>query len=137
MTLHSPLRTTNDLVHRGGLSGWQKKRATELLVADLTNPAALKEVATGCGISVGHFNRAFRNSTGQSPHQWLIHYRIQKAKNLLLETSASLIAIALDCGFSDQSHFTRMFTRHVGTTPGRWRRIQRIAGPAGEESASA
>lgn len=137
MSLHHPSKIPADPAHRGGLSGWQEKRATELLVADLTSPAALKDVATGCGISVGHFNRAFRNSTGQSPRQWLIGYRIQKAKRLLLETSNSLIAIAFECGFSDQSHFTRMFTRHVGQAPGRWRQLQRVAGPVGGKPASA
>ena len=114
--------SANVLRDRGGLSGWQKLRAKQLLAADLNSPIALKDVATDCGISVGHFNRAFRRSTGYSPHQWLIRYRIQRAKNLLQETSSSLIAIALECGFSDQSHFTRMFMRHVGETPGRWRR---------------
>lgn len=118
----STLETADGLAGRGGLSGWQKNRATALLVANLSSPAALKDIATHCGISVGHFTRAFRNSTGYSPHQWLILYRIELAKNLLLETSGSLIAIAVECGFADQSHFTRMFTRHVGETPGRWRR---------------
>lgn len=123
-----------DPAPRGGLLGWQQKRATELLVADLTSPAELKDVATGCGISLGHFNRAFRNTTGQSPRQWLIRYRIQKAKRLLLETSNSLIAIAFECGFSDQSHFTRMFTRHVGQAPGRWRQMQRADDAGGERT---
>jgi AraC family transcriptional regulator len=137
MSLNPRPTATTDPAHRGGLSGWQEKRATELLVADLTSPAALKDVATGCGISVGHFNRGFRISTGQSPRQRLIGYRIQKAKRLLLETSNSLIAIAFECGFSDQSHFTRMFARHVGQAPGRWRQMQRVAGPAGGKPASA
>ncbi|MGK9286391.1 helix-turn-helix transcriptional regulator [Sinorhizobium meliloti] len=57
-----------------------------------------------------------------TPYQWLLRERINRARTLLLETDASLSEVAISCGFSDQSHFTRVFTNVVGTTPGLWRR---------------
>jgi AraC family transcriptional regulator len=64
-------------------------------------------------------------NTGLAPHQWLVQQRIAKAKDLLTRSSQSLADIASDCGFSDQSHFTRVFLRAVGATPAEWRRLHR------------
>ena len=60
-----------------------------------------------------------------APHQWLQHRRLERAKQALEKSSASLSAIAVDCGFADQSHFTRTFSRAVGVSPGAWRRAKR------------
>jgi AraC family transcriptional regulator len=73
---------------------------------------------------VTHFARAFRQSIGASPHQWLLARRIDKAMSLLAGSDLTLAQIALACGFSDQSHLTRVFKVAVGTSPGRWRRSQ-------------
>jgi len=107
---------------QGGLAPWQEKRSKEMLAGDLTGGTPLNEIARACGLSVGHFSRAFRRSTGFSPHAWLQHIRIETAKAMLRRREPPLAAIALACGFADQSHFTRIFTRRVGLSPGAWRR---------------
>ncbi|WP_345774973.1 helix-turn-helix transcriptional regulator [Sinorhizobium sp. K101] len=55
-------------------------------------------------------------------YRWLLRERITRARTLLLESDAALSEVAISCGFSDQSHFTRVFSSIVGTTPGAWRR---------------
>ena len=109
---------------RGGLAPWQQRRAREMLTDDFTTIVSLSEVATECGLSVGHFARAFRESTGDAPHRWLVKQRIDRAKIMLSDERRRLADIAVDCGFSDQSHFSRMFVRETGTPPGVWRRLR-------------
>lgn len=109
----------------GRLAPWQERRAKELLAANLDGGVALADLAGACDLSIRHFTRAFRGSTGMSPHAWLRHQRVEKAKNLLTNRNFVITKIALDCGFADQSHFTRVFQRAVGISPGAWRRIYR------------
>ena len=84
--------------------------------------AVFRRLAEECGLSPRHFARAFRQSTGVPPHRWLMRHRVQRAKELLRRQALSLADIALRCGFADQSHFTRVFSREVGFSPGQWRR---------------
>lgn len=114
---------------RGGLAGWQERRAKEILAAHLTGQIALQEVAQACSPSVSHFSRAFREATGLAPHQWLLHRRIEAAKLAMQDARLPLADVALACGFADQSHFTRVFSKQVGISPGCWRRYAEI-GPA-------
>jgi AraC-like DNA-binding protein len=107
---------------RGGLAPWQEKRAREMLSAHLDGDLPLSLLAEECGLSAGHFARAFRRSVGTSPHQWLLQRRVDRATGLLRDGRSTLIEVALACGFADQSHFTRVFTRIVGVSPGAWRR---------------
>ena len=107
---------------RGGLAAWQIKRAKEILSADLDGRVPLKEVASECRLSVSHFSRAFRRTMGAAPHNWLLTHRIAVAKEKLRDRRLSLSDVALACGFADQSHLTRVFTRIVGVSPGAWRR---------------
>ena len=104
------------------LALWQETAAKKLMTQDLTCPPTLPALATACGMSANGFAKGFRGSTGLSPRQWLISFRIARAQDMLAESAAPLSAIALDCGFCDQSHFTRSFTRMVGKTPAVWRR---------------
>jgi AraC family transcriptional regulator len=107
---------------RGGLSPWQVRRAKEILSANLDGNVLLKEVARECRLSVSHFSRAFRRSMGMAPHNWLLAHRIEVAKEKLRDGGLSLSDVALTCGFANQSHLTRVFTRMVGVSPGAWRR---------------
>jgi AraC-like DNA-binding protein len=109
-------------IARGGLAAWQERRAKDLLAANLDGAIALAEIARECQLSIGHFSRAFRQSTGVAPHRWLMNRRVELAKDLLRDRKSSLSQIALRCGFADQSHFTRVFTRRAGVSPGAWRR---------------
>lgn len=107
---------------RGGLAPWQLRRAMEILDAHIEGDISPEWLAYECGLSPSHFARAFRASTGLPPHRWLLQRRVDRAKNALTNTGMSLVAIALSCGFADQSHFTRVFSRLVGISPGAWRR---------------
>jgi AraC-like DNA-binding protein len=107
---------------QGGLAAWQEKRSKEMLAGDLTGATPLSEIVQACGLSISHFSREFRRSTGLAPHAWLLHTRVETAKAMLRGREAPLSAIALACGFADQSHFTRVFTRRVGLSPGAWRK---------------
>jgi AraC family transcriptional regulator len=109
----------------GALARWQEQRAKELLEANITGRISLADLAQACELSIRHFTRAFRQSTGMSPHGWLVHLRIEKAKSLLATSRRVLADIALECGFSDQSHFARTFQRAVGLSPAAWQRLHR------------
>ncbi|MCC8943000.1 helix-turn-helix transcriptional regulator [Bradyrhizobium sp. Arg68] len=107
---------------RGGLAPWQLRRACERLESDLGGSMSLQQIAAELGLSVSHFSRAFRISTGLPPHQWLLRQRIEAAKQLLAVRDLALAEIAMSAGFANQSHFTRVFSAAVGVSPGVWRR---------------
>src|SRR6202166_3473739 len=107
---------------RGGLAPWQERRAREILHANIKSGVALKEVARECGISVGYFSHAFHRTLGVAPHKWLIEQRVVLSKEKLRDDGLSLSDVAMECGFSDQSHLTRVFRQTVGVSPGAWRR---------------
>jgi AraC-like DNA-binding protein len=106
----------------GGLSPSRERRAKEFLTACLDSDVSVAQVAQECGLSRAHFIKAFRQSTGLTPHKWLQIYRIDRVKSQLMATSASIVDIALACGFADQSHLTRTFGQIVGVPPATWRR---------------
>ena len=112
---------------RGGLATWQERRAKELLSANLQGDVSTADLARACSLSVSHFARAFRQTTGLPPHQWLLRRRIDEAHTLLRDARISLAELARACGFADQSHFTKVYTRLRGISPGAWRRQQEIA----------
>lgn len=108
----------------GGLAPWQLTRAKELMNANLDGSISLADVAAQCRLSTGHFARAFTQSTGMPPHRWLLRRRVERAKHLLCDFRLTLMDVAIQSGFADQSHLTRVFSRLVGETPGVWRRVQ-------------
>lgn len=116
---------------RGGLAPWQMKRACERLESDLGGKFSLQQIAAEFGLSVSHFSRAFRISTGLPPHQWLLHQRVKAATQLLTVRDLPLAEIAISAGFANQSHFTRVFSTLIGVSPGAWRR-ERLGASQGE-----
>lgn len=112
-------------LRRGGLSPVHERRAKARLTADLQADTRLDDLARECGLSKRHFLRAFKTSTGEPPHRWLLGRRVERAKELLAGSNLDLSEIAALCGFSDQSHLNRMFRRQTGNTPGAWRRAHR------------
>jgi AraC family transcriptional regulator len=112
------------ILMKGGLSPRQKARAEAFLAANFSRNVSLGEVASFCGISRAHFARAFRQTIGIPPHQWLLRYRIDRAKAMMRDDHLNLAALSVACGFSDQSHFTHIFTRMTGLSPGAWRQEQ-------------
>jgi AraC family transcriptional regulator len=108
---------------RGGLAPWQVKRACEKLDSDLGGTLSLQQIAAEFGLSVGHFSRAFRISTGLPPHQWLLRQRVEAAKQLMtIVRDLPLSEVAVSAGFANQSHFTKVFSAQVGISPAAWRR---------------
>jgi AraC family transcriptional regulator len=116
---------------KGGLAPWQKRRAAELLRENLDGRIRLMEIARECALSVSHFARSFKETFGISTHQWLIRRRIEHAQELLRQTTAPIVDIAMQSGFGDQAAFSRTFRQVVGVSPGRWRRYHstRAIGP--------
>jgi AraC-like DNA-binding protein len=110
---------------RGGLAPWQESRAKEAMEADLDKEITIARLAHDCRLSASQFARAFRQSTGCTPHRWRLQRRIERAQDLLLTSDKTLVEIASCCGFFDPSHLTRAFSQTVGTSPGLWRRARR------------
>jgi AraC-like DNA-binding protein len=109
-------------IFRGGLSSWQMRRSTELLDAHLDGNITIQELAGACGLSLGHFARAFAKTFGRPPHRWLTERRVDRAKDFIVNSQLSLAEIAALCGFADQSALSRSFKRIHGISPGTWRR---------------
>jgi AraC family transcriptional regulator len=106
---------------RCGLAPWQLRRATDFICAHLSGNISLEQLASACDLSVSYFARGFKNGTGLPPHRWLVEMRLEKVKDLLLNTKMPLAEVAVACGFADQSHLTKTFARATGNTPGMWR----------------
>lgn len=127
--------------HSGGLSSWQLRRALALIDAHLDANIRIADLAGPCGLSGNYFVQAFKHSTGMTPHRWLQHRRVEKAKELLNRRDLPPVDIALSCGFANQSHFTRVFRAIVGCPPGEWRRQnvpqQQVASPPNHRCRSA
>ena len=126
------LRLGRDDIQRaaGRLAPRQLRRITEYIVEHLSEAVRLRELSAIVGLSQSQFGRAFKASTGLSPHQWQLHARITKARELLLAGTLPLSEIAVVTGFAEQSHFTRVFTRITGTSPAVWRRERRRPDPS-------
>jgi len=112
---------------RGGLAPWQLRKTTEHIENALGANISVEDLAEIAKVSVGHFCRAFKVSTGEAPHAFIIRERLRRAQFLMLESEDSLSRIAIACGFTDQAHLPRLFRREVGTTPLAWRRACRKA----------
>jgi AraC family transcriptional regulator len=112
---------------RGGLSPWQIRKVASHIEAHLDHPIRNEDLASIVQLNPSHFGRAFRNSFGEPPHEYVIRRRVERAQGLMLSTDASLGEIALDCGLADQSHLTRLFRRLVGESPRAWRRARSSA----------
>ncbi|BAF87312.1 transcriptional regulator [Azorhizobium caulinodans ORS 571] len=120
-----------------GLVPWRLKRAKDLIASRLSGNLTIAEIAADCGLTPSYFTRQFAASTGMTPHRWLLKMRVEAAKQLISEGRLSLVEVALSCGFADQSHLTRIFSREVGTPPRTWARNmlpRHLATPAGVRS---
>jgi AraC-like DNA-binding protein len=107
---------------RGGLLPWQIRRVTSHIEAHLDSTLAIADLAPLARLSRQYFAHAFRRSFGSGPHAYIVERRVARAQELMLATNEPLSRIALDCGFSDQPHFTRAFRAAVGETPRAWQR---------------
>ncbi len=109
-----------------GLTRRQLQGVTDFIVAHISQDISLEALAQQISFSPYHFARLFRQTTGESPHQFVLRQRIEKACHLLKTADMPLAHIALESGFANQSHFTRIFKRHLGLTPRAYRQHDEI-----------
>jgi AraC-like DNA-binding protein len=109
----------------GGLPPAVMRRVREYVDAHLGGSMDLAMLAGVAGVSIHHFARGFKHSTGITPHHYLTQKRVERAQHLLADTELSLSEIAYAVGFSDQSHLARHFRQMLGVTPGQFRWAQR------------
>jgi AraC family transcriptional regulator len=95
----------------------QLKRVIDYMKANLTQDLSILDLATLTGMSESHFSRSFRRSVGIAPYQYLMQQRVERAKQLLKRQAISISDIALDCGFANQTHLTKVFRQMTGVTP--------------------
>jgi len=115
---HAGVERARPVRVRGGLSGVARRRVLELIDARLDARLTVDMLAREVGLSPAHFARAFKETIGQAPHQYLLWLRLERARRLLELCGADLSDIAQRTGFADQAHFTRLFKRTYQITPG-------------------
>jgi AraC family transcriptional regulator len=115
------VRRRSPAAFKGGLPGYRLKRVLDYIESNLDKNISLSELAANAGMSPHYFAELFRQSTGRSPHNYILLRRIERAKQALRNPARSILDAALDAGFQNSSHFSRMFRRIAGTSPTRFR----------------
>ncbi len=121
MVLRRRYDTPKTATRRRMLSPAELARVTDHLEADLAETGGIDTLAELIDMEKFAFIRAFKETTGQAPHQFLIDRRMARIKNKLLHSNETLANIAYATGFSSQAHMTSAFAKRVGNTPGKWR----------------
>jgi len=111
-------------IPRGSLAPWQARLVKAHIESHLDRNLRTEDLAKLVGLSPFHFSRVFGVSFGRSPHQYVTRRRLERAQGLMLTTDLPLGQIAIDCGFADQAHFTKLFRRFADESPGEWRRTR-------------
>ena len=107
--------------YRGGLGPARLRTINELVHAKMEDELTLSEMAQTVELSPAHFSRMFRKSTGETPHQFVLRNRIERAKEMLRAPEARVLDVAVACGFKTQQHFARVFRHVCGTSPREYR----------------
>jgi AraC family transcriptional regulator len=108
-------------ISRGGLGPARLRRITDMVHARLENELRLDELAQSVGLSTAHFARMFRKSTGETPHQFVLRQRLERAKAMLRARDARVLDVAVACGFKTQQHFAQVFRGVYGISPTAYR----------------
>jgi len=108
-------------LYRGGLGSARLRRIKELVHTKLEDDLSLDEMAESVGLSTAHFARMFRKSTGESPHQFVMRQRLERAKAMLRAPDARVLDVAVACGFKTQQHFAQVFRDLLGVSPTEYR----------------
>jgi AraC family transcriptional regulator len=108
-------------IYRGGLGSARLRRIKELVHAKIEDDLSLDEMAESVGLSTAHFARMFRKSTGETPHQFVLRQRVERAKAMLRAPDARVLDVAVACGFKTQQHFAQVFRDACGIRPTEYR----------------
>jgi AraC family transcriptional regulator len=108
-------------MYRGGLGSARLRRIKELVDVKMEDDLSLDEMAQSVGLSTAHFGRMFRKSTGETPHQFVLRQRIERAKAMLRAPDARILDVAVACGFKTQQHFAQVFRSVCGVRPTEYR----------------
>jgi len=107
--------------YRGGLPGYRLRRVLDYIGDNLAEDLSLGQLAAVVDMSPHYFAELFKKSTGQTPHQYMLLRRIERAKNNIAHTRYSIIEAGIEAGFPNPSHFARVFRKLVGTSPSGFR----------------
>jgi len=105
------------------LSAMQARRVRDYVCEHLGSDISLSELASQAGLSPHYFSLLFKRAFGVSPYRYVLSARIHRAKRLLGERKMAISEIALELGFADQSHFSKVFKTFVGSAPGQYRSL--------------
>ena len=108
----------------GGLPGWRLRRVVEHMHANMAQKMPLAQLAAVGGLSTSQFTRAFRAATRESPYQYLVRIRIERACDLLEHTVLPIVEVGLRCGFEQPNHFATMFRKFMGMSPRAYRKAR-------------
>ena len=108
-------------VYRGGLGAARLRRIKELVHAKMEDDLSLDDMAQSVGLSIAHFARMFRKSTGETPHQFVLCQRVERAKAMLGAANARVLDVAIACGFKTQQHFAQVFRDVCRVSPTEYR----------------
>ena len=115
------VRRPSPVTFRGGLAPARLRKVTEFVHAKIDEDLTLEQMADLVNLSVAHFSQMFRQSTGQSPHQFVLHSRVERAKDILRTADTRVLDVAVACGFKTQQHFARVFRQVCGVSPTEYR----------------
>jgi AraC family transcriptional regulator len=107
--------------HRGGLGSARLRRIKEFVDARIDDELTLCEMAQAVELSPAHFSRMFRKSTGETPHQFFLRQRVERAKEMLRSADGRVLDVAVACGFKSQQHFAQAFRNVCGASPTEYR----------------
>jgi AraC family transcriptional regulator len=108
-------------IYRDGLPPARLRRVTELVHAKFDDDLTLEQMAEAADLGRTRFSEMFRKSTGQSPHQFVLGHRVERAKEMLRSAEVRVLDVAVACGFKTQQHFARVFRRACGISPTEYR----------------
>jgi AraC-like DNA-binding protein len=106
----------------GYLQAWRLKHVQNYIETKMDSRINLRDLASEARLSPMHFAAQFKAATGLKPHEYVLFRRIERAKTIIASSNKPLVEIALETGFQSQSHFTGIFKRFTGETPGSWRK---------------
>jgi AraC family transcriptional regulator len=109
---------------KGGLAPRHIRQLTTHIEGHIEGTLRIKDLAALVELSPSHFCRAFKESYGDGPHEYIMRRRIERAQGLMLATTDPLGQIAVACGLADQAHLNKLFRRFVGESPLKWRRAR-------------